>query len=126
MDRHEIDGAGRARDEELLEPSEAGVSDGGGSEAGAAGEGLEEGLVGGGGRGGAEVRLGAEVGLVEGEEVLGACGEGGGGGGGPGLGVLGLRAPEHGHVFEGAVEAGRSRAPVVGPGDFVRAVEAAG
>lgn len=106
MDRDEIDGAGRTSDEELFEPDEAAVGDGRGGELGTAGEGLQVGLMAGGGGGGAEVRLGGEVGLVEGEEVLGAGGDGGGSGALPVVGVLGLRAPEHGYVLEEAGEAG--------------------
>lgn len=106
MDGDEIDGAGRTGDEELFEPDEAGVGDGRGGELGTAGEGLQVGLMAGGGGGGAEVGLGGQVGLVEGEEVLGAGGDGGRGGAWPVVGVLGLRAPKHGHVLEDAGEAG--------------------
>lgn len=126
MDGDKIDGAGRASDEELFEPGETGVGDGGGGELGAAGEGLKVSFVAGGGGGGAEVGLRAQVGFVEGQEVFGARGDGGGGGGLPVGGVLGLRAPEHGDVFEGAGEAGGRGAPVVGPGDLAGLVEAGG
>jgi hypothetical protein len=106
MHGDEIDGAGGTVDEELFEPSEAGVGDSRGGEFGAARERLQVRAVAGGGGGGTEVGLGGQVGLVEGEEVLGAGGDGGGGGALPGVGVIGLRAPEHRYVFEGAGEAG--------------------
>lgn len=127
MDGHGVDRAAGARGHEALQPGQshgrASVRDGGRDELGFPGKGLHVREPSGGGSGGAEVGLAGVVGLVEAEEGGGAGGDGFGGDGGPGADVVGLEAPEHGHVFETTGDGGGGGAPVVGPGYFGRGGE---
>ena len=112
VDGHEVDGAVRAVAQELAEPLQAAggstVGDGGGAEAGAAGERFHEGAPGGDGLGdGHAGRAGvAEVGLVEAEEAVGAFVDGFLRVGGPDVREAGVVVEEERDEGEGGVEVG--------------------
>lgn len=68
--------------------------------------------------------MSTEIGLIEGEESLGATGNGGLPGAFPGAGELRGRTPEHWRVLEGGAETGGGLTPVVGPAHLGVALEA--
>lgn len=130
VDAHAVDSAVGARGHKVGEPGQshgaAAVSDGWGAELGFTGEGFHVLLPSGCGIFRRHVGLGGEVGLIEGEEVLGTRVDGGLRVVAPRAGEIRSSAPEERQVADTAhVKAAAVTAPVVRPSNIGRAAEAA-
>ena len=124
----EINMAVGAEREEAGQPRQtrgwAAVGYGRRAQLGFAGKWLHVGHIAAGCRVAVQVRLACVVWLVEAEEVGAAAGNGRLSGLCPAVRVISAKAPEHGDILKGRVEAGCGRSPVVGPRDERGANEA--
>ena len=116
---HEVDGAAGAVADEVFHVLQAhlpaAIGDGWSTEFGLAGERFHELLVGRNGSWDVHVRLAAEVGLVEGEEVTGAGSYGCGCVGCPGTSAAGVIVPQAGDIFKTRGQSRSCLTPIIRP-----------